>query len=158
MGVPVDAIPGARWMVRGDSVWLHSASDWPMDAWEKDGGPNSAATWRFVSLGLRAFRQESSGRLRATNDLLRLLDAQLRDRTITLSRGEASRLLEQGELSTHGVADGYVGLRLDEGVIGRGFVRSGRLRSEIPRAHAKLLAEALSFSTRTLDRSEPLAG
>jgi hypothetical protein len=146
MGVSPEALWEARWMIRGDSVWLHEAAEWPVDAWTLQPLAASAAGWRVVSFGLRAFRQESSGRLRATNDLLRFLDGSLRDRTMELSRGEALELLSQGESRASHVADGYVALRVEGGVIGRGFVRSGRLRHEVPRPHAKLLAEALAFS------------
>jgi 16S rRNA C967 or C1407 C5-methylase (RsmB/RsmF family) len=146
MGVSREALSEARWMIRGDSVWLHEAPDWPVDAWTQQPLASSAAGWRVVSLGLRAFRQESSGRLRVTNDLLRFLDGSLHDQTVELSRGEALELLSQGESRAGHAADGYVALRVEGGVIGRGFVRSGRLRSEVPRPHAKLLAEALAFS------------
>jgi hypothetical protein len=42
-----------------------------------------------------------------------------------------------------------VALRLEQGVVGRGFVRGGRLRSEIPRPQASVLADALRVASRT---------
>ena len=151
MGVSDDALPDARWMIRGDSVWLHAASEWPLDAWRRDAGPTDVA-WRFLSLGVRAFQQESSGWLRPTNDLLRVLDSALRERTVDLEPEEALLLLAHGESSTSGTSDGYVALRLDGAVIGRGFVRGGRVRSEVPRPEAKMLAEVLRASRGTARR------
>jgi hypothetical protein len=99
--------------------------------------------WRVVSAGIRAFRRESGGRIRATNDLLRWLDRRLECRVVELSAAEALRLAETGETAFDGNEDGYVALRLSGRVIGRGWVRSGRLRSEIPRARAEGLADVL---------------
>jgi 16S rRNA C967 or C1407 C5-methylase (RsmB/RsmF family) len=144
MGVSDGALSGARWMIRGDSVWMHRAPAWPLDTWEKRGG--AEARWRFISLGVRAFQRESCGRLRPTNDLLRALDGALRDRTVELAAAEALALLERGDAGAGGFADGYVALRVEGRVVGRGFARGGRLRPEVPRPEAKLLEHALRAS------------
>jgi 16S rRNA C967 or C1407 C5-methylase (RsmB/RsmF family) len=146
MGVPARVLERTRWMIRGESVWMHDVAAWPMDVWLEGPEPGQPADWRWLSLGVRAFRQESSGRLRPTNDLLRLLDGDLRERVVELDREEALHVLERGESSTSGVPDGYVALRLGGRVVGRGFVRAGRLRAEIPRPQAALLRESLRAS------------
>jgi hypothetical protein len=67
----------------------------------------------------------------------------LEGRVVDLRAADALRLVETGEIAFQGTDDGYVGLRLSGRVIGRGWVRSGRLRSEIPRARADGLADVL---------------
>ena len=146
MGVDAGALASARWLLRGDSIWLHSADAWPLGAWGPDELDDPAAGWRFTSLGLRAFRRESGGRLRPTHDLLMRLDAQVQGRVITLGAADARRLLEDGGLAVQGVPDGYAALRLEGHVVGRGFVRSGRVRPEIPRPQRRSLLEALAAS------------
>jgi hypothetical protein len=145
MGVPRAALERFRWMARGGSVWLHTCDQWPLAGWRSRAAPERDGS-TLVSFGLRAFRIESGGRLRPTNDLFRLLDEALQERVITLDRGACARLLEAGETEVGGTLDGYVALRLEDHVIGRGWVRGGRLRSEVPRSHARLLAEALRVS------------
>jgi 16S rRNA C967 or C1407 C5-methylase (RsmB/RsmF family) len=148
MGVRAETFRNARWLIRGDSVWLHSCAEWPLDGWWAQGA-DSGREWDLLSVGVRAFRLESSGRMRATNDLLRRLDGALTQRTSELSPSEMVRLIEEGELAAAGTSDGYVALRLEQGVVGRGFVRGGRLRSEIPRPQASVLADALRVASRT---------
>jgi len=146
MGVTPEALGEARWMLRGDSVWLHSCAEWPVEAWQAEAEANARSDWRLVSTGLRAFRYESSGRLRATNDMLRWLDRHIGDRTVDLTGPECVRLLEAGDVAVDGVSNGAAALRLEGHVIGRGWVRSGRLRSEIPRARAHGLKDVLRVS------------
>jgi hypothetical protein len=144
MGVPAETFRSARWLLRADSAWLHSCAEWPLGGWLERGADE--AGWDLLSVGVRAFRLESSGRMRATNDLLRRLDGALKERTVTLNADEMLRLVGGGELTAGETSDGYVALRLEQGVVGRGFVRGGRLRSEIPRPQAGLLADALRAS------------
>jgi len=146
MCVTPEALAGGRWMLRGDSVWLHSCAEWPVDAWEAEHEANFRSDWRLVSTGLRAFRYESSGRLRATNDMLRWLDRHIGERNVDLTGSECLRLLEAGDVAVDGVSNGAAALRLEGHVIGRGWVRSGRLRSEIPRARAHGLKDVLRVS------------
>jgi hypothetical protein len=141
MGVGADALESARWLIRGEGVWLHSCAEWPLDGWAAG---EAEPDWRLLSVGVRAFRLESSGRMRATNDLMRRLDRDITERVVTLGREEMVRLLSAGELPAAGTSDGYVALRLEEDVVGRGFVRAGRLRSEIPRPQARLLVDTLT--------------
>jgi hypothetical protein len=146
MAVPESALASVRWLIRGDSVWMHDVAEWPMETWAWNAGPVGAKAWQFLALGVRAFKRESSGRLRPTNDLLRLLDGNLRERIVELDREEALRLLEPGDSSASGIPDGYVALRLEGSVVGRGFVRGGRVRAEIPGPQAELLRQSLRAS------------
>jgi NOL1/NOP2/sun family putative RNA methylase len=150
MGIPLHVLRKYRWMIRGDSVWMHAAETWPLAAWGPDALQDPRASWRFISMGIRAFRTESGGRMRPTNDLLRRLDDAVHDRVVRLEEGECLRLLEGDGVSIRGFSDGYVAVRLDGGVIGRGFVRSGRLRHEIPRPHAASLRKALAAGASSL--------
>ena len=58
------------------------------------------------------------------------------------------RLLNGEEVPDGGAGNGYVAIRFEDRVVGRGIVRSGRLRSEIPRDQAKQLADALTLAAR----------
>ena len=142
-GVARERLEGERWMVRGDSIWVHGCRSWPLDAWE---GQGPAPDWQFVSAGLRAFRLGRSGPPVPTNDLLRRLGPALRDRVVHLERGSWVEMLERGGIALPGTGDGYVALALEGVVIGRGRARSGRLVSEIPRAQAHFLVRALDPS------------
>ena len=143
-GVARERLERERWMVRGDSVWVHGCRSWPLAAWAATPG---VPDWQFVSAGLRAFRLGRSGPPVPTNDLLRRLGPELRDRVVVLEREGCLEMLEHGGLERPGLSDGYVALRLEGAVIGRGRVRSGRLVSEIPRAQARFLIEALTPSS-----------
>jgi NOL1/NOP2/sun family putative RNA methylase len=135
--VEPSALEGLRWMLRNDRMWAHSCMEWPFDAWFGRGA------WDSVAVGLRAFSFDSGGLPRPSNDLLRRLGGSLTGRGVDLSLEGWRRLLSGVPVEAEGVSDGYVALRFDGMPIGRGFVRSGRVRHEIPRVHARSLATIL---------------
>lgn len=141
MGVAAERLAAERWMVRGDTAWVHGCGGWPVAVWEETG--SRASDWRFVSVGLRAFRPGLAGRPRPTNDLLRRLGGSLRDRVVQVGRGELLRTLEEGTAPVTGVSDGYVALALEGFVLGRARVLGGRLVPEIPAGRARVLREGL---------------
>jgi hypothetical protein len=142
MGIPSQLIADLRWTARTGSVWMHSCQEWPVEAWEDLRDPH-AASWNLLSLGIRAFRIEAGGWLRPTNDLFRWLDRAVVGRVVTLERDACLELLDAGQLAVESALDGYVALRLEDSVIGRGWVRGGRLKSEIPEGQAQLLTQGL---------------
>lgn len=135
-GLDDAALEGLGWIVRGDAVWMHSCDAWPVAGWP-EGVP------RLLSLGIRALGAGPDGRDRATNDLLRWLDRRLRARVVTLSAAECAALLEAGSLPVD-LTDGWAAIRLEERVIGRGVVRRGALRPEIPKAHLRALRRVVA--------------
>jgi len=143
-GVQDEALERFRWTARGDSVWAHSAGEWPLAGWPEGGH------WRLVSAGVRAFGPDAQRRLRPSNDLLRVLDAAVRERRVELTEGEALALLE-GRGPAVAIGDGPVALVLEGHVIGRGDVRDGRLRSEIAKARARPLREVLERAVQRGD-------
>ncbi|MCL7967489.1 MAG: RsmB/NOP family class I SAM-dependent RNA methyltransferase [marine benthic group bacterium] len=136
--VEPSALDGVGWMLRNDRMWAHGCGEWPFDAWAGRGA------WDSVAVGLRAFSFDSGGLPRPSNDLLRWLGESVTGRGVDLSLESWRRLLSGVAVEVEGVTDGYVALRLDGMPIGRGFVRSGRVRHEIPRVHARSLATILS--------------
>ncbi|HKK27581.1 MAG TPA: NOL1/NOP2/sun family putative RNA methylase [Gemmatimonadota bacterium] len=137
-------VPGARfeaegWMARGDSVWGHRLSAWPLEAWE------ASDHWRFVSLGVRVMREDRRYGLRPTNDGLRWLDRDVRRRRVPLDHRGCLRLLEGGLVrSPVEGGNGNVALAVDGEVVGRGVIRGDVVRHEIPRPRARRLREILS--------------
>ena len=142
-GIARESLAARRWMLRGDSIWVHGCESWPLAAWERD---EAASDWSFVSAGLRAFRLGRSSTPIPTNDLFRHLGAELRDRVVTLDRERCLEMLAGGGIGCPGLRNGYVALRLEGRVLGRGRVRAGRLVSEIPRAQARLLSHTLAMT------------
>jgi len=138
-GVPDERLDGEGWMARGDSVWGHRLEAWPLEAWDP------SPEWRFVSLGARVLKEDRRYGLRPTNDGLRWLDRDVRRRCVELSHRELLRLLEGGRVrgEVEG-GNGNVALALDGEVVGRGVIREGVVRHEIPRARARRLREILS--------------
>jgi NOL1/NOP2/sun family putative RNA methylase len=136
--VEPSALEGVRWMLRNDRMWAHGCSEWPFDAWAGRGA------WDSVAVGLRAFSFDSGGLPRPSNDLLRRLGEPLTGRRVELSLESWRTLLSGVPVEVKGVTDGYVALQLDGQTVGRGFARSGRVRHEIPRVHARSLATILS--------------
>ena len=125
------------WLIRNDRVWAHGCGEWPFDAWAGQGG------WSSVSVGLRAFSFDSGGLPRPSNDFFRWLGAELGGRSIDLDRSEGRALLRGEPVGVAEVSDGYVAIRLSGLCIGRGFVRSGSLRHEIPAVHSRSLRRIL---------------
>jgi 16S rRNA C967 or C1407 C5-methylase (RsmB/RsmF family) len=135
-GVAPGATEGLRWMVRGDSAWMHTMDAWPVEAWEP-------GEWRISSVGLRGLSPDARRRLRPTNYLLRLLGDGVTHRCIPLDRGTAQRVLKRDPVLSPLDAPGYATLTLEGQVIGRASVGQAGIRHEIPKARAQRLLEIL---------------
>ena len=127
------SLEGIGWLLRRDRAWAHGCGEWPFDAWSAHGG------WSSVSVGLRAFSFDSGGLPRPSNDLVRWLGGSLAGRGVELSAEQGRKLLRRQPVEARTVQDGYVALHIDGLPIGRGFVRSGLVRHEIPGVHARSL-------------------
>jgi NOL1/NOP2/sun family putative RNA methylase len=139
-GIAAAALGASGWTLRGETVWMHRCSEWPVPAWE----PGS---WRVVSVGLRAIEIDTRGRPRATNDLLRYASASVRS-AVDVGREGLSGLLRGGTSPAQATARlGPVALRLGAEVLGRGAVTRAGLVSEIPKARARELERALEVPT-----------
>jgi NOL1/NOP2/sun family putative RNA methylase len=126
------------WLARGDSLWGHRLDAWPLEAWEP------TPEWRFVSLGVRVMREDRRYGFRPTNDGLRWLGPWLERRVVGLDREACLRLLEGAPLSASAEGgNGNVALAVDGRVVGRGVLRDGVVRPEIPAARARHLREIL---------------
>lgn len=139
--IPSDALEGAGWMVRGDTVWMHTCGEWPLEAWKANG-------WRAVSVGLRAIEIDTRGRPRATNDLLRYASDAVGS-AVELGDGPLLDLLRGATLPLpEGTPAGPIALRYAGEVVGRGLTTRGGLVSHIPKAHARELARAIEGALR----------
>lgn len=136
-GVPPGALDSLGWLVRKDSLWAHRLSAWPLEAW------TPGNDWRFVSLGIRAFKADRRFGERPTNEGLRLLGPHLEERVVDLDPGDCLRLLTGDHPTAADAPGGLVALRVDGRVVGRGVVGRGRLRHEIPKARAARLRTVL---------------
>ncbi len=136
--IPEARLAEAGWMARGDSLWGHRLDAWPLEAWE------GSDAWRFVSLGVRVMREDRRYGFRPTNDGLRWLGPDLARRVVAFGREDCLRLLEGAPLAARVPGgNGNVALALEDRVVGRGVLRDGVVRSEIPRARARPLREIL---------------
>jgi NOL1/NOP2/sun family putative RNA methylase len=131
------ALDEIGWMLRNDRAWAHGCREWPFDAWAGRG------SWKSVAVGLRAFSFDSGGQPRPSNDLLRWLGSSLAGCGVDLPVDAWRRLLSRKPVEAREVTDGYVVLRWDGMSVGRGFVRSGGVRHEIPGVHARSLKRVL---------------
>ncbi len=131
------ALDGVGWLLRGDRAWVHGCGEWPFAAWTGHRG------WKSVSVGLRGFSFDTGDLPRPTNDLIRWLGGALVGRVIDVAPPDWPVLLRRGPVQVEGMSDGYAALRLSGLPVGRGFVRSGRVRHEIPGVHARLLQDLL---------------
>jgi hypothetical protein len=131
------ALDGVDWMLKGDHARVHGCGEWPFEAWAGHRG------WKSVSVGLRGFGFDTGDLPRPTNDLLRWLGGSLAGRGVDLSSLKWLGLLRREPVQVEGISDGYVALRLSGLTVGRGFVRSGRVRHEIPGVHARSLRAVL---------------
>lgn len=139
-GIAPDAFEGCAWTLRADTLWLHSCGEWPLLAWEP-------GRWRAISVGLRAIELDTSGRPRATNDLLRFASAAVRSAVVDVTDEKLLRLLA-GETEPADAATPYgpIALRLEGEVVGRGACKVSGLSSEVPKSRAVELARALTHS------------
>jgi len=133
-----DALAGAGWMVRGDTIWMHTCAEWPVGAWTPNG-------WRAVSAGLRAIEVDTRGRPRATNELLRFVAGAVGS---SVDLGEAhllDALRGTAGPAPAGLPAGPVALRYRGEVIGRGLSTRAGLLSHIPKARALELSRAIEW-------------
>lgn len=130
-------LDGAGWLLRGDRAWVHGCEEWPVAAWAGHRG------WKLVSVGLRGFGFDTGDLPRPTNDLIRWLGGSLTGRAVDVPSCDWPGLLRRESVRIEGMSDGYVALRLSGLPVGRGFVRAGRARHEIPGVHARLLQGVL---------------
>jgi len=131
------ALDEVEWLLRGDSAWVHGCVEWPFEAWAGHGG------WKSVSVGLRGFGFDTGDLPRPTNDLLRWFGGSLAGRGADLPAEQWPALLRREPVRVEGISDGYVALRLSGLPVGRGFIRTGQIRHEIPGVHARLLKRIL---------------
>lgn len=137
-GITPETFDGYAWTIRADTIWLHSCGEWPLPAWEP-------GRWRAISVGLRAIELDTSGRPRATNDLLRFASAAVRSAVVDVTEASMLRLLAgEAEPFDESTPLGPVALRLGGEVVGRGASKVAGLFSEIPRSRAVDLARALT--------------
>lgn len=136
-GVPKERMDGARWLVRGTNIWLHTQDAWPVESLDPRGG------WRVLSLGLRALSHDGRG-VRPTTDLIRWLEGPSGPQALTLDREGWLELLSGRTIDlAEDHPDGFVTLCLEEFGIGRGVIRDGRLVPEIPRKRGDWLRKVL---------------
>lgn len=129
----VEEVPG-RLEVRGESVWLTTAPDWPEGV-------------RVHATGVRLLRQQKHG-LKPTSFGLMLLGPRITRRRVELSREELRELLLGRALAKEGLPEGYVALCLEGEVVGCGEVRGRALRSQIPRARRQELLVVLAHEAK----------
>ncbi len=142
------ALEGIDWLMRNDRAWVHGSMEWPFDAWEGHRG------WTSISVGLRAFGFDTGDLPRPTNDLLRWLGGSLAGRGVELSTDAWRRLLARKQVAVRGIEDGYAAILLEGLPAGRGFVRSGWVRHEIPGVQARGLARVLDAGPASDRQSE----
>lgn len=125
----VAEVPG-RLVVRGESIWLTTAPDWPEGV-------------RIHAMGVRLFRVQRQG-FKPTSFGLMVLGPRITQRRVELTREELRDLLLGRVLPKEGLPEGYVALCLEGEVLGCGEVRNGKLRSHIPRARRQELLVVLA--------------
>lgn len=126
--------PPGRLVVRGDSVWLTAAPDWPSDV-------------RVHSVGVRLFRSQKHG-LKPTSFGLMLLGPRITKRRVEVNAEELEQLLLGRSLPKSGLPEGYVALCLGGEVLGCGEARGGKLRCQIPRARRQELLVVLAHEPK----------
>jgi NOL1/NOP2/sun family putative RNA methylase len=141
-GFDRDVLARLLFMRRGTNVWAHRVPEWPVEAW-------SPGRWRTVSVGFRGLDLGGNGPPRPSNDLLQVLDDAVAGRRVEFSPSRWLDLLEGRRVEIEGIADGYVALVLGGEVVGRGFVRDGVLRHEIPRGRTRWMRAAVELEAST---------
>lgn len=142
---PVDAL---RWIERGNSLWAHACSSWPVESWDPEGD------WRVLSLGIRGLKRDprTSWSERPTSDLLRMMEGRLRRRILDLGEEEVLEVLNREPRPVPSVDRGFVALRFRGRVLGRGWVKDETLVNEIAKARSQRLRADLT-SARTEEGS-----
>jgi NOL1/NOP2/sun family putative RNA methylase len=132
------ALQSLEFMVRKENIWVHTAGEWPVESWPREGA------WRVVSMGLRAFRRAAGGWETPSNAFLTRFANELGPRRKrALTRTEMVTLLRDGRLDAGTHPTGPVALWFEDRVVGRGIVGPAGIRSEIPKARAKRLRALL---------------
>ncbi len=144
-GIAPDDLAPLRPIVRGGRLWLHSLEEWPLEAWSEGG-------WRPISVGFRAVELDSRGRPRPTNDLLQWVGPAVRRRVIDLGEDALLRALGREVLVLPDEESrGPMALRFRGEVVGRGMATRDGLRSEVPKARASDLANAVRAEAAARD-------
>jgi tRNA (cytosine49-C5)-methyltransferase len=139
-GFDPDTLDALGWMARNENIWVHTAREWPVPSWKETDG------WRVVSVGLRAFRQDSRGRETPSNQFLgRFADRLGPDRRRVLTEADLSLLLSDKPLADDALPAGPIALIFRGWVVGRGMVGRGGLRHQIPTAQAARLRALLGL-------------
>jgi len=136
LGFDAEELASYAWMMRGNNVWANRCGEWPIQAWDP-------GRWRTVAVGLRGLSPGPGGWLKPSNDLLRALDHMAEDMRVIPSDHDWDVLLARGTIPVKGL-NGIRALMLEGRIAGRGVVKDGELRHEIPKAQAKFLSEALA--------------
>jgi tRNA (cytosine49-C5)-methyltransferase len=136
LGFEATELASYGWIARGENVWAHRCAEWPIEAWDP-------GRWRTITVGLRGLSPGPSGWLKPTNDLLRALDNMAENMRVTPSDDDWDALLARSSIPVDGL-NGIRALMLAGRIAGRGVVKDGELRHEIPKAQARFLAEALA--------------
>lgn len=126
------------WMYRGDNVWAHRCGEWPVEAWDP-------GRWRTITVGLRGLSPGPGGWLRPTNDLLRTAGHIAEYMRVEPSTAGWRTLLARDSIPADG-PNGIRALMLEGRIAGRGVVKDGALRHEIPKSQAQSLSGALAVS------------
>ena len=138
-GVDSGALKDLQWMARGSDLWVHRCGTWPLDSW------GESERWKVVSVGLRAMVPDYRDRPRPTNHLLRLLEKAVMSNLVGLSTRQWTELLAGEDVAAPGVEPGFAPLGLMDHVAGRGLVRGGKVRHEIPKVQARWLRKILEL-------------
>ncbi|SVB03543.1 uncharacterized protein METZ01_LOCUS156397 [marine metagenome] len=141
-GVGPGALKDFQWMARGRDLWVHRCGAWPLDSW------GESDRWKVVAVGLRAMTPDYRDRPRPTNHLLRLLENAVMSKLVALSTHQWAELLAGEDVAVPGVESGFVPLGLMNQVAGRGLVRGGRVRYEIPKVQARWLQRILELRSK----------
>jgi NOL1/NOP2/sun family putative RNA methylase len=139
-GVDASGHPEWGFTMRGGRGWLHTAGEWPLEGW----GEEEKGGWRAVSIGQRALEFDSRGRLRPTNDFLRMVGAEVSRGVVDVTEHELETLLDREPVPADIDVRGPVALRYAKDVIGRGASTAAGVVSEIPKARAADLGRVLS--------------
>lgn len=140
-GVSRARLDELSWTVRGGRVWAHSVDAWPFGAWEE------RDAWRAISIGIRAVEFDSRGRARPTNDILRLLSDDVRERRVDLDEDRLRMFLSRKPVPCDLDLRGPVAVGFRGQIVGRGARTAEGLKTEVPKARARDLL-------RVLDRSQ----
>jgi NOL1/NOP2/sun family putative RNA methylase len=131
------------WMARGENLWVHTAGEWPMEAW---GGQETGA-WRIVSVGLRGLKRHQDGLETPSNPFIGRFGRHFsKERQVTLGPDELNRLLSGEALPSEGLPVGPVALLWEGRVLGRGMAGRSGLRHQIGKAEAERLKAVLEIA------------